>query len=172
MGSIIKRICFAGTADRNRADFLRELLVEKWQVDVYGGGYDKYLGRGYKNLNLFPGVSGDLYLEKLQQYFISLNLYRKQNVGSHNMRSFEIPAVGGIQLVEYSDQMNELFKDQETVFFYRNEREMRGQIEDLLNMSDEKIVQIKENVRRRTLMSGYSYANRAQEMINTIMTII
>jgi len=64
--------------------------------------------------------------------------------------------------------MNELFKDKETIFFYRSKEERNAVIQDLMKLSDEQVLRMKENIRRHTLMSGCSYAHRAMEMINTI----
>jgi spore maturation protein CgeB len=166
--SLIKKLCFAGTADRTRGDFISSLIKSKVYVDVYGRGYSKYIHSDSAYLRLFPEVSGEDYLYILQRYAVALNLYRTQNVGSHNMRSFEIPAVGGIQLVEYSEQMNGIFKNRSEVFLYKTSTELQGVISDVLNYSDQNLLEMKNTIRDKTLGAHFSYKDRAQQMIEVI----
>ena len=166
--ALIKRVCFAGTGDKARAKFIYDLISHKVPVDIYGKGYSKYLDVKSDYLTLLPEVSGDEYLGRLQQYSIALNLYREQNRGGHNMRSFEIPSVGGVQLVEYSRQMDDLFKNGEEIYLYRNSEELYGMISEILQFSDDHLVDMKHRVRDKTLHSQFSYRHRALQMMEVI----
>lgn len=165
---MVKRVCFAGTGDRDRAMLISRLLRHDIPVDVYGHGYKRWLRMEENNLNLYPGVFGNTYFEKLQAYAVSLNLYRRQNKGSHNMRSFEIPSVGGIQVVEYSQQMAQFFNDQREVFMYRDDQELVRVIHNLLDLPEQEIRSLKIKAREKTLQASCSYVNRAKEMVKII----
>lgn len=166
-----KRVCFAGTADPYRAEQVKKLIQAGIEVDVYGAGYERWIKKT-KGLTIFPGVFSDAYNELLQLYAVSLNLYRRQNQGSHNMRSFEIPAVGGIQVVERSSQMAGFFKDGSEVFMYDSDGEWFEIIRDLLARSDNILLHMKDQIRSKTLQSGYSYADRAKELLKAIQSNI
>lgn len=169
---IVRRVCFAGTGDKDRAILISKLLKHKIPVDVYGHGYHRWLKKGEKFLNLYSGVFGNMYFQNLQSHAVSLNLYRQQNKGSHNMRSFEIPSVGGLQLVEYSAQMSGFFEDQKEVFMYRDDHELIKSIHMLLNTSDQEIRELKMGAREKAIQAKYSYADRAKEMVSIIESSI
>lgn len=169
--SLIRRVCFAGTADQDRAEQIGCLLDQGIEVDVYGKGYERWLGKK-RGLRIFPAIFSGDYYNKLQSYAVSLNLYRKQNHGGHNMRSFEIPAVGGLQVVEFSNQMSSFFKDREEVFMYASDQERLETIQFLLSLSEDQLRSMKTHVRDKTLRSGYSYADRAKELHRAIQSSI
>ena len=67
---------------------------------------------------VYPIASRPDFWRKNQEYRVQLNLFRQYNEGSHNMRTFEIPAVGGIQLTEYSTEQADFFKEGEEIFSF------------------------------------------------------
>lgn len=167
-----RKVCFAGTADRTRAEFIMDLIKNKIDVDVYGSGFNRYLNSKSTYLTIYPEIEGFEYFSTLQKYIISLNLYRHQNKGSHNMRSFEIPAVGGIELVEYSDQMDRFFKNHQEVFLYKNSKEMYSMIGDISHYSDSELMELKNTIRSKTLNSKFSYKDRAREFMQVVHSTI
>ncbi|WP_457825271.1 glycosyltransferase family protein, partial [Staphylococcus aureus] len=60
-------------------------------IDVYGLNWDRHLAPS-PLLRLNGFVSGDDLLRTLRRYRVQLNVFRPHNGGSHNMRSFEVPA--------------------------------------------------------------------------------
>jgi len=169
---VIRKVCFAGTGDKTREEFIANLIHRKVHVDVFGNGYEKLKKTGNGYLNVRPSINGDEYMQKLQQYSIDLNIYRKQNIGSHNMRSFEIPSVGGIQLVEYSDQMKDFFKNREEVYFYKTQAELYAMITEIHGLSDATLINTKQAIRKKTMQAHYSYKDRARQMMEVIHSML
>ncbi|MBK9983469.1 MAG: glycosyltransferase family 1 protein [Saprospiraceae bacterium] len=169
---LIRKVVFAGTADKTRSEFIKELVKNEIYVDVYGGGFNRYFTSASPYLTICPSVSGLEYFSLLQRYMISMNLYRQQNKGGHNMRSFEIPSVGGLQLVEYSDQMNQFFMNKEEVFLYKNPEDVYDLIYNINQMTNAQLMEMKKTTRAKTLNSKYSYKDRAMEFMKVVNSII
>ena len=71
---------------------------------------------------------GDIYARAR----VSLNVLNRENLGGPNMRSFEIPASGGVMLARYSPEQHEFFPEGEAAAYYRTPEEIDGKIDELL----------------------------------------
>lgn len=167
----INRVCFLGNPDKKRAEILRKILESGFPVDVYGHNWHKTNLVKNKNINIYPAVIGLQFWEVLKRYKVQLNIFRRHNLGSHNMRTFEIPAVGAIQLAPYSEEQLQFFRPEEEIFFYDSEDILFTQIEHLLNLEKQKSAQIRQQARQRSITSDYSYANRAALMVETLVKL-
>ena len=90
----VLKACFIGNPDKERALFLMQLAELGTRLDIFGYGWKKYLS--HPNLELHDAVLGKDFWKTLRKYRVQLNLMRLHNPDSHNMRSFEVPAIGGI----------------------------------------------------------------------------
>jgi spore maturation protein CgeB len=164
--SELLRPCFIGNADSARLKFLNELASKGIEIDVYGANWDT--GKLHRNIS-FMGYAGhdDLYIN-LRRYRVQLNLMRVHNPASHNMRSFEIPAIGGIQLAPDTPDHCSYFLPEKEIFLFRDVDECALQINKLLSLSSEEAGLIRGSARNRCLISGYSYCDRARELANHI----
>ena len=76
-----------------------------------------------------------------------MNVLRLQNKGSHNMRTFEIPASGGFMLQERSNEVLEFFEEGKEIECFSSVKELK----DKINFSDEKnIIFLKELLYKAT----------------------
>jgi spore maturation protein CgeB len=169
-GAETNRICFIGNPDKIRAAKLSLLAKTGLPVDVYGHGWDGALGKNGTDIRIFDAVYGMEYWKKLRQYRIQLNVFRRHNAGSHNMRSFEIPAVGGIQLGPYSDEQASFFLEGKEIFFYRNDDALLKQANDLLRASEDEANRYRAAARERSLASHYSYFDRARTVYEAFLS--
>lgn len=158
----INKICFQANPDEYRAHVIQLLSKNGFEVDVFGYQWDKYGIRGLKNVNVYGLTSRKDFWRMNQEYRLQLNLFRKYNTGSHNMRTFEIPAVGGIQLAPYSEEQAGFFTPDEEIFLFRNEQELVEKAEAVLKMDEYKIQAIRNKARKRSLDSDYTFQNRAR----------
>ena len=150
-------ICFLGNPDRQRADFVRQ-LAEKFPLQVYGHDWDRFIQ--HPNVTIFPPAYGDDFWKVLYRYRVQLNLMRVHNSHSHNMRSFEVPAAGGIGLFPDTSDHRIYFEDKKEVFLYRNAAECAELAGYLLKMSKEDASRVRHAARLRSVSSGYSYRQR------------
>lgn len=165
----IRRIGFVGNPDRLRARIIRQLAERGLEVDVFGHHWQKSVSK-HPNIRVFDAVYGDKFWETIRRYRVQLNIFRPHNAGSHNMRTFEIPAAGGIMLAPDSPEHQYFFKDGEEAFLYRSEKEMEQYCRDLLVMED--VGKIRQQARQRSKMENYSYEKRAHFVLNQILSIL
>ena len=155
------RACFIGTADAARKKMIAQLAKAGIPIDVYGKGWN-YFSYFDKNIRRFPPVFGRTYWQKLHQYRLQLNLFRPHNNDSHNMRTFEIPAAGGIQLAPNSKDHRQFYQNNQEIFLYNNKNEILKLAKKILNMPTIEADAIRKAARERCLNSGYSYAERTK----------
>ena len=162
----INKICFVGNPDRYRIRFLYELAENGFIIDLYGVNWQRFIQ--HKNIIVHPPVFADKMWSILRKYRVQLNPLRIHNLDSHGMRSFEIPAVGGIMLAPRTSEHQMLFTEGKEAFYYSSTEEAMTQIGKLLSLNLEDAEKIRTNARLRSVSSGYSYKYRAHEILNII----
>jgi hypothetical protein len=160
----IRRICFIGNPDDKRARVMQKLVKKGLPVDVFGANWKKHLPAA-KNAGIFNVTLGEDFWKNVRRYRVQLNIFRPHNEGSHNMRTFEIPAAGGVMLAPDSPEHLDFFQEGKEAFFYRSEEDLETQCRELLESGD--VTHIRENARLRTLQSGYAYEDRAKKVSQT-----
>lgn len=99
----INKLGFIGFADRERKRVVEILTDAGIPIDVYGPRW-KQFGSDSDLLKIKEPVFGRNYWNTLRKYRAQINIFRDHNDDSHNMRSFEIPAIGGIMLAPWSNE--------------------------------------------------------------------
>lgn len=166
----ILKVCFIGNPDAIRAAHLQYLLKQGLPVDVYGHDWEKYLRKSdFSLLTIYPPVFGLEFWRTVRKYRVQLNIFREHNAGSHNMRTFEIPAVGGVQLAPFSSEHADFFKENEEIFFYQSLQELEEKIKFLLHTPISDMEAIRTQARKRSLVSAYSYEARAMQVYETLL---
>src|SRR5690606_14292202 len=90
----LKRICFIGNPDNERARIIKLLIKHKIPLVIFGNNWMKFIGEPNEILAIHPATYKEDFVRIAQKYAVQLNLFRRQNEGSHNMRTFEMPALG------------------------------------------------------------------------------
>jgi spore maturation protein CgeB len=165
----IMKACFLGNPDNERATFLKELLRKGIAIDIYGNDWNKFIN--HPNASLFPPVYGDEFWKILRRYRVQLNLMRVHNINSHNMRSFEIPAVGGIMIAPDTPEHRIFFENGKEVFLFQNSDECLKKINRVMDLSADNANKIRNNARHRSISSGYSYKDRAKTVYETFQKL-
>ncbi len=163
--------CFIGNPDEIRVSFIRELVKEKIRIDLYGHGWNKYIESN--NLcKIYGPVYGADFWKTVRQYRVQLNIFRKHNEGAHNMRTFEIPAVGGLQLAPDTEEHRSFFQDQKEIFLYSDVPDCIQLIQKITTMDDAAIAAIRAHAKERSIKSGYAYKKRAGQAFTHIQSIL
>jgi spore maturation protein CgeB len=165
----IIRVCFLGNPDSYRGDFLNQLAKEGIELDVYGNDWHKFVN--HPNIKIFVPVYGEDFWLTLRKYRVQLNLMRPHNPDSHNMRSFEVPGVGGIQLAPVTPDHQLYFEAGKEIYLYTDIKESIRQIKKILALSPEEANTIREQARQRSLFSGYSYKDRSKQLLRHIRNL-
>ncbi len=152
------KLCFLGNPDESRSRFIRQMADQGLHLDVYGNDWEKFIV--HKNVRVFKPVYRLDFWKTLYRYRVQLNLMRIHNPDSHNMRSFEVPGIGGILLAPFTPEHATFFTDCHEAFFYRDVNEAVAKARELLTLSAGQAAQIREAARQRSVLSHYSYRDR------------
>lgn len=164
----IQAICFIGTADAIRLNHINALLDAGIPVHIYGSDWLRFVKPNvHPQLKLYAPVYNQDFWKVVQRYRIQLNVFRPHNIGSHNMRTFEMPAAGTIMLAPDSPEHRLFFKHGKEAFFYNDMADMINQAKYILHLSKPEADQIRYNARKRSIESDYSYQNRAKTVKET-----
>lgn len=161
-GVEINKVCFVGYGDEERAEAIHFLGNQGIDIDLYGDRWKKFIPKKMSNVRIYPPVYGLEYWSILSRYRVQLNLFRPHNLGSHNMRTFEIPAIGGIMLSRHSDEQLQYFEPEKEAFFYYDLDGLLKQVQKLLSLDRADAKKIREQARKRCLEKGYSYNERSK----------
>ncbi len=161
----ILKVCFIGNSDIYRISFLNKLAEEGIEIDLYGVWPKRKL---HSNINYLGKLDRGLLFSTILKYRIQLNILRVHNKESHNMRTFEIPAIGGIQLAPLTEDHNNLFLDNKEIFLYNGLQQCVDKIKYLLSLSVTESKEIRKLAKERCFQSDYSYENRTDLLYNYI----
>ena len=162
----IRRVCFMGNPDPQRAVMINRLAEAGMEIDLYGNDWKKAVQ--HPGLQFFPPVYAAGFWKILRAYRVQLNLMRVHNENSHNMRSLEVPGVGGIMLAPDTDEHRMLFKDGEEVFLFSGVEECVQKANFILGLSAGEADTIRKKARERSLGSGYTYKARTAFVIDQL----
>jgi len=166
----IKRVCFLGNPDSQRAVFIKALLDAGISIDLYGNDWGKFITQ-HPFLQSFPAVYGDDFWKVLRRYRVQLNLMRVHNEDSHNMRSFEVPGVGGIMLAPATTEHHLFFRDGEEVSLFDSVNDGIRKAKSLLELDMEAAGRMRYMARKRSLESGYTYQQRTKFALQEIRNL-
>jgi spore maturation protein CgeB len=155
----IIKACFIGNPDKIRATFIKSLADKGIEIDVYGNQWSKFVV--HKNIKSFPPVYGDKQWHTLRKYRVQLNIMRPHNLDSHNMRTFEIPSIGGIQLAPYTKEHILFFESEKEIFLYNNLDECVSKIKFLFSITIDQAKLYRILAREACVKYKHSYKDRA-----------
>jgi len=158
--------CFLGNPDAQRAGFIKSLADKGISLDVYGSNWNKWLD--HPNIRIFSGVYADEMWMVLRKYRVQLNLMRVHNEDSHNMRTFEVPAIGGIMLAPDTTEHRIFFTEGKEIFLFSDIETCVERMHMLLNLPAASADEIRRMARERSIAAGYSYKERARQAMEQI----
>lgn len=156
---------FIGAYDKQRDSILNQISIENFRIF----GPNNWL-KSKNNLN-YQGMA----LYELDYYSANrnslgaINLLREQNLSenSHNMRTFEIPGTGGLQITQRTQEQLEFFEENTEAIFFSTIEELNDKLK-FLNSSKDLINKMKIRAYERCLRSNYSYFHRISNIIDII----
>ncbi len=154
-------LSFVGTADQKRYKFLKKL--KEFKIILAGNGWDKF--QLTNNVTYLGNVDAKEFSNMVNNSIVSLNILRDQNENSHNMKTFEIPAFGGVLLTKRSHEQNLFFPENTGSLMYGNIAELKKKIYFAKN-NNKKISKIKK--RSKNIIQKHSYKNRSLFILKNI----
>ena len=164
------KVCFAGNPDSKRAGFIENVARAGIEIDVYGNHWSRFVNNPL--VVVHQPVYGAAFWKILSRYRVQLNLMRTHNEGSHNMRSFEVPAIGGIMLAPDTQDHRLYFKDREEVFLFSTLDNCVELAHFILSLSKAEAEGIRQNARAKSLFAGYSYKARADTAFQALKFLL
>jgi spore maturation protein CgeB len=165
-----KIVCFIGNPDKERSSILHFLAKSGIQIHVYGNNWNNFVH--HANILAKGSVMNDELILTAQKYYCQLNVFRPQNVNSHNMRTFEMPALGCVMFAPKSKEHSLFFEDQREAYYYENEEELLLNLKKFLEMSEKAKQDISKNAYLRSIQEKYSYADRALNVIDIFTQLL
>ena len=154
-------VAFVGNWSEHRQRWIEAL--GDVSVTLYGREWAKRL-RGRRSPNIAVTTQaplGDAYAREIRSAKVALNLHDPWNCPGINMRTFEIPGVGGVMLSTWTGDVDELFGD--AVPTFRTQSDLRDQIELLLADA-----RMRDSVRTRSheIVENHTFSERAQALVD------
>jgi spore maturation protein CgeB len=112
------------------------------------------------------GLVGAEFATAVRASRLNLNLIDSTTHPSANMRFFEIPCAGGLQVASACSEMEDEFKDGECVFYFRHASELPGLVQRLL-ADPARCEQVAREAHRRVL-AQHTYAHRARRILEML----
>jgi spore maturation protein CgeB len=153
-------VVFIGTYEALRDQTLAAL--KDFNVAIWGNGWEKS-SMVPKSWIKGTAIYGKQAAEAMTKGVVNLNILRVQNTGSHNMRTFEIPATGNLMLTTESGEQQQFFAEGEEILSYANDDEM---IEHVSRCIIDKARAEQMGMNAYEKVKHETYATRALEILN------
>jgi spore maturation protein CgeB len=165
----ILKACFLGNPDKIRAEYLEELASNGVELDVFGNDWAKFVS--HKNINAHQPVYGLSQWKILRKYRVQINLMRVHNLDSHNMRTFEVPGIGGIQIAPFTKEHQMFFENDSEIFLFKNIDECVKKINYLLSLPVIEANELRLKGRLNVVNNKHSYKDRSLQVFETFKAL-
>lgn len=154
-------LSFIGTADMERFNYIN--FLKEFKIILAGDGWEKFPLS--KNVTYIKKVYSKKFSETINKSLLSLNILRPQNRYSHNMKTFEIPAMGGLMLTQRNSEQQIFFPENKASLMYKNMDELKSKIM-MVKKNPNKFNNIKK--KGYYLSKNFTYLKRSKFILNTI----
>ncbi len=133
--------------------------------------YGPYWKRECKNKLIIPFIAGNgLYESDLASFFnstkLNINIIDDTNFPSANMRFFEIPVSGGLQLSSFCPEFSDIFIDKKHILYYQNLNDLVDKVKWYFeNEEDGNKIRLEGF---NLVKKNHLYKHRVQEIFNKI----
>ena len=156
-------LAFVGTWEAERASMLAQL--KEFDLRIWGNNWHK----AGKELGLGGAIQNRaVYCEEMSRVVnaskINLAFLRKANRDRHTSRTFEIPACGGFQLSERTDEVLSFFEEGKEIECFDTVDELKDKARYYLAHEAQRQCIALAGM-ARSQRSGYSYTDRLQTIL-------
>ncbi|HEX6180957.1 MAG TPA: glycosyltransferase [Chitinophagaceae bacterium] len=136
------------------------------RVKVWGPYWNRTSNPAIKKIADPSPLYGKDFTKVVQSSLISLNIIDDTNYPGCNMRFFEIPAAGGLQLCSACPEMEDVYKNNEQLFYFHSEEELANQINYCISHKEEAM-----KVARRfheNILNKDNYKIRSEQLLELL----
>lgn len=155
-------VAFVGSWDEERENWINGIL--DFDLKIWGNSWEKASKRVKEKWQKKEAIGED-FAAVCSSSLIMLNFIRKQNGNSHNMRTFEIPACGGLMLSNRTIEQAEFFREGIEADYFSSLEELRRKIGFYIK-NQEKVKEIQKNAFKAA--KKHSFKERARYIFNLI----
>jgi len=159
-------ICFVGGPFKKRLDVLSKL--KEFNLGVFGDGWEGYLLKhSGRVVGFYKGKAmGEKVLKIYSASKIVMNIHHDQSVHGVNTRTFDIPACGAFEMVDYKPDMENLFSVGKEIVCFKSDDELVEMIRYYLSHPQERKM-IAESGSKRVL-SSHTWTHRAKQVVKEL----
>lgn len=123
-------VIFVGNLDETRVKWLEPLAESEYCLAICGERTKEAVPyrSALRGAEFMPAAHGGELAQALHRGAVSINIMRRQNEGSHNMRSFESPACGAFTLSQRTPELVDLFAEDEEIACFSSPEELREKV--------------------------------------------
>lgn len=154
-------VAFIGTYDEEREWWLNQ--IKDYNLKIWGNDWWK-ANKELQKKWMGKAAYGEEFAKICNSSKIVLNIIRKQDATSHNMKTFEIPACKGFVLSNYSQEAVEFFPENIAAIYFKNVQELKEKIDFYLN-NELKRYEIIENSYNILINGRHKYSDRLEEIL-------
>jgi len=161
-------ISFVGGWRPEREEALATLIkyFPSAKLKIWGPYWKRSKNKSVHSHIIEKPLYGKEFTKIVQNSLINMNIIDETNYPAANMRFFEIPVAGGLQLASACPEMESTYLHNETVMYFHNKEELLNRVEFALS-NREKCLQIAKHAQEYTLAS-HTYQHRIQEVIELL----
>ena len=168
----LAEVSFVGAYENSRADYIDKLARNiDTEIKIFG---PRWKNNKYGELNNLliedDYLLGKEYAKAICSAKINLGFLHKGNRDKQTTRSIEIPACNGFLLAERTDEHLELFEENIEAVYFESNDELRDKVKYYLLHENERKT-IARHGYERCMRSGYSNADRVQEMMSYLVNL-
>jgi spore maturation protein CgeB len=159
-------ICFVGLPFDNRVEMFESL--RDYNLGVFGDGWTKYfILKGKNTPSYYKGkASGETVNKLYLSSKIVLNIHHPHSIEGLNTRTFDIPALGAFEMVDYKKNVEIHFVPDKEIVTFKNVGELKSKIDFYLKNCDLRKI-ISERGKQRVL-NEHTWVHRANDIMTAI----
>lgn len=158
---------------------LNTMRFKEGRKIIWGAVVNKLIGQNQldenSNLTKLSMVEASKQSEIYSSYTLSLATTSagntdvlKNNLPVINLRSFEIPMSGGLQICRYNKELASYFEEDKEIIFYRSKEEYLDKAKYYLCKASSTEISIKKNAARKRAEGEHTWINRFENAIDAL----
>jgi spore maturation protein CgeB len=153
-------VVFVGSWDRDREEWLSR--VDATKLQIFGWAWDRASSQQLRPAINNKMIFGHDLALVTGEAAACINILRRQNLGSHNMRTFEVPAMNGLLLTMRSAEQQGFFPEGEASLMFGSPDELNDLIGKIRSSPD-----WSATIRKRghDSVKNHTYTDRAKQLL-------
>lgn len=163
-------VCFIGLPFPNRVEMLESL--REYNLGVFGDNWTKYfMLKGMKTPSYYKGkASGETVNKIYLSSKIVLNVHHPHSIEGLNTRTFDIPACGAFEMVDYKKNVERHFEIDKEIVAFKDINELKKKIDFYLKNEDLR-KSISERGKQR-ILNEHTWVHRADDLMTALRKVL